>query len=162
MTVSDASTMATPLLADGLYDWSQPGANMMSMNNATLMNGSTTRSPSSPDQTISPNSTNSSMDYTNNVSHPLFNSGLQQETTSKKRSASQLTSSTPLFEETDSVNKRQRNTEAARRYRQRKVDKLTDVEEALAEMTRERDELKLKLARSEAEAQVLRGMVRKD
>jgi hypothetical protein len=61
----------------------------------------------------------------------------------------------------DRVAKRKRNTEAARRYRQRKVDRVTELEDALAEVSRERDELKLKLARAEAEADVLRGMVRK-
>ncbi|KAF2772982.1 hypothetical protein EJ03DRAFT_150776 [Teratosphaeria nubilosa] len=56
------------------------------------------------------------------------------------------------------VNKRKRNTEAARRYRQRKVDRVTELEEALAAMTAERDELRLKLARSETKAEVLRVM----
>lgn len=59
------------------------------------------------------------------------------------------------------IHKRQRNTEAARRYRQRKVDKVTELEEALQSMTQQRDELRLKLARAEAEADVLRGMVGK-
>lgn len=63
--------------------------------------------------------------------------------------------------ENDRVTKRQRNTEAARRYRQRKVDQVSVLEEALASITKERDELKLKLARSEAEADVLRGLVGK-
>lgn len=59
------------------------------------------------------------------------------------------------------VQKRQRNTEAARRYRQRKVDKVSELEEALQSMTKERDDLRLRLARSEAEADVLRGLVGK-
>ncbi|KAI6857290.1 hypothetical protein KC338_g8139 [Hortaea werneckii] len=61
---------------------------------------------------------------------------------------------------TERNRKRQRNTEAARRYRQRKVDRTAELEEALAAVSRERDELRLKLARSEAEAEVLRRMVR--
>lgn len=64
-------------------------------------------------------------------------------------------------EPTDKVVKRQRNTEAARRYRQRKVDRVTELEEALAAMTKERDDYKLKLARSEAEVDVLRRLVGK-
>lgn len=73
----------------------------------------------------------------------------------------QSSSSQSYGEPEDRVSKRQRNTEAARRYRQRKVDRVTELEEALAAMTKERDDLKLKLARSEAEADVLRGMVGK-
>lgn len=61
----------------------------------------------------------------------------------------------------DRKRKRERNTEAARRYRQRKVDRTTELEEALAVMTKERDDLRLKLARAETVADVLRGMVRK-
>jgi len=56
--------------------------------------------------------------------------------------------------------KRQRNTEAARRYRQRKVDKVTELEEALQAMAKERDDLKLKLARAEAEVDVLRTVLK--
>lgn len=62
-------------------------------------------------------------------------------------------------EPTDKIVKRQRNTEAARRYRQRKVDRVTELEEALAAMTKERDDFKIKLARSEAEVDVLRRLV---
>lgn len=76
---------------------------------------------------------------------------------SRTRSPASETSSNPP----DKVIKRQRNTEAARRYRQRKVDRVTELEEALAAMTKERDDFKLKLARSEAEADVLRRLVGK-
>ncbi|TKA80650.1 hypothetical protein B0A55_01877 [Friedmanniomyces simplex] len=55
--------------------------------------------------------------------------------------------------------KRQRNTEAARRYRQRKVDRVAELEEALAVVMREREELRLKLAKAEGEVGVLRGLV---
>jgi len=57
--------------------------------------------------------------------------------------------------------KRERNTEAARRYRQRRQDRLEELEEALAAMTGERDGLRLRLARAEAEADVLRGLMGK-
>ncbi|GIZ40067.1 hypothetical protein CKM354_000342100 [Cercospora kikuchii] len=56
------------------------------------------------------------------------------------------------------VQKRKRNTEAARRYRQRKEDKVAQLEEALKAMTDERDQLSLKLARAEAETNLLRSM----
>jgi len=57
--------------------------------------------------------------------------------------------------------KRERNTEAARRYRQRRQDRLEELEEALAAMTKDRDELRIKLARSEAETDILRGLMAK-
>ncbi|CAK1355316.1 unnamed protein product [Cercospora beticola] len=56
------------------------------------------------------------------------------------------------------VQKRKRNTEAARRYRQRKEDKVAQLEEALKAMTDERDQLSLMLARAEAETNLLRSM----
>jgi len=77
---------------------------------------------------------------------------------SSKKSTSPDSSTTTSA--TERNRKRQRNTEAARRYRQRKVDRTTELEEALAAVSKERDELRLKLARSEAEAEVLRRMVR--
>ncbi|KAI7263973.1 hypothetical protein KC345_g8978 [Hortaea werneckii] len=77
---------------------------------------------------------------------------------SPKKSTSPDSSTTTST--TERNRKRQRNTEAARRYRQRKVDRTTELEEALAAVSKERDELRLKLARSEAEAEVLRRMVR--
>ncbi|OQN97495.1 hypothetical protein B0A48_16648 [Cryoendolithus antarcticus] len=57
--------------------------------------------------------------------------------------------------------KRERNTEAARRYRQRRQDRLEELEELLADMTKERDEGRIKLARAEAEVDVLRRLVSK-
>ena len=57
--------------------------------------------------------------------------------------------------------KRERNTEAARRYRQRRQDRLEELEDALAAMQKERDELRIKLARSEAETDILRGLMAK-
>lgn len=53
---------------------------------------------------------------------------------------------------------RERNTAAARRYRKRRVDETDELRAALAAMTKERDELKLKLVRAEAEASLLRTL----
>ncbi|KAH6886395.1 hypothetical protein B0T10DRAFT_608060 [Thelonectria olida] len=56
--------------------------------------------------------------------------------------------------------KRQRNTLAARKYRQKRLDRIAELEQALADMTGDRDDLRLKLARREAEADALREMLR--
>jgi len=56
--------------------------------------------------------------------------------------------------------KRQRNTLAARKYRQKRLDRIKELEDALENMTRERDDLKLRLARQEAETAVLKEMMR--
>ncbi|KAF2191591.1 hypothetical protein K469DRAFT_542234, partial [Zopfia rhizophila CBS 207.26] len=55
--------------------------------------------------------------------------------------------------------KRVRNTLAARKYRQKRVDRITELEQALEDVTRQRDELRLQLARQEAETKVLREMM---
>lgn len=82
------------------------------------------------------------------------------DSSAAKHSAGSPTSSgRSLDEKGHRVQKRQRNTEAARRYRQRKVDKVSELEEALQLMTMERDDLRLRLARSEAETGVLRSLV---
>ncbi len=82
---------------------------------------------------------------------------LSQSSTSAKKRASPSSSGSP-DDGDDQVSKRVKNTEAARRYRQRKVDRMTDLEEQLAAMTKERDDLRIQLARSEAEADVLRRL----
>ncbi|CEJ82973.1 Putative GAF domain nucleotide-binding protein [[Torrubiella] hemipterigena] len=55
--------------------------------------------------------------------------------------------------------KRQRNTIAARKYRQKRLDRISDLEKDLGDMTKERDDLKLQLARREAEVEALREML---
>jgi hypothetical protein len=169
MPTGDAATMGVAQMGDdALFDWDQANAGLMPASMAS--NGSEIRTTSSsPVHMISPISSGSSSERTDTFSFSLNNSNPPSNmSSSKKRTQADFTevTSTPSSssrpEETERVNKRQRNTEAARRYRQRKLDRVSELEEALAEMTRERDELKLKLARSEAEADVLRGMVRKN
>jgi hypothetical protein len=63
-----------------------------------------------------------------------------------------------LSEDSGNV-KRQRNTMAARRYRQRRLDRLSELEQKLAEMTADRDDLRVKLARREAEVGALREVL---
>ncbi|KAL4908827.1 hypothetical protein BDW74DRAFT_145384 [Aspergillus multicolor] len=58
------------------------------------------------------------------------------------------------------ITKRQLNTMAARRYRQRKLDKVSQLEEELAAIKRERDELKMRVSKLEGETEVLRSMVK--
>ena len=62
-------------------------------------------------------------------------------------------------EDPQMVIKRQRNTMAARKYRQKRLDRIADLERALGDMTNERDELKLQLARKEAEVEALREIL---
>lgn len=57
------------------------------------------------------------------------------------------------------VRKRERNTAAARRYRQKRQDRITELEQALAEVTKERDELRIRLARQEAQTATLRDLM---
>ncbi|KAI7342018.1 hypothetical protein KC354_g16687 [Hortaea werneckii] len=91
------------------------------------------------------------------LSGPVSNNVSPGDNTPKKSTSPDSSTTTST---TERNRKRQRNTEAARRYRQRKVDRTAELEEALAAVSKERDELRLKLARSEAEAEVLRRMVR--
>ncbi|OHE99317.1 bZIP transcription factor, partial [Colletotrichum orchidophilum] len=62
----------------------------------------------------------------------------------------------------DKILRRQRNTIAARKYRQKKVDRIDELESLLKEMTRERDDLRIRLARQEAETEALKSVMRKE
>ncbi|KAI8962058.1 hypothetical protein F5Y11DRAFT_366169 [Daldinia sp. FL1419] len=55
--------------------------------------------------------------------------------------------------------KRQRNNAAARKYRQKRIDRIHELETELKSVKDERDELRLRLARQEAEAATLRSML---
>lgn len=57
------------------------------------------------------------------------------------------------------VEKRRRNTLAARRFRQRQQDRITQLEKALEQVSRERDELKVHVAKCEGEMTVLRRIL---
>lgn len=58
------------------------------------------------------------------------------------------------------VHKRTLNTLAARRYRQKRVDQMAELEQRLRESEREKEELQMRVARLEGEVEVLRGLVR--
>ncbi|KAI5864052.1 hypothetical protein GGS23DRAFT_479910 [Durotheca rogersii] len=55
--------------------------------------------------------------------------------------------------------KRQRNNVAARKYRQKRIDRINELEAELRDVKEERDDLRLRLARQEAEAAALRSML---
>ncbi|KAJ0424911.1 hypothetical protein BJY00DRAFT_225917 [Aspergillus carlsbadensis] len=57
------------------------------------------------------------------------------------------------------VLKRQLNTEAARRYRQRKVDRLNQLEEELELVKKERDELRMRVSKLAGETEGLRRLL---
>lgn len=86
-------------------------------------------------------------------------SGSGSGSSKRKYSASPPADLDPDSEEAQVVIKRQRNTMAARKYRQKRLDRIADLESALGEVSNERDELKLQLARREAEVEALREML---
>ncbi|KAL0257064.1 hypothetical protein SLS55_007874 [Diplodia seriata] len=57
------------------------------------------------------------------------------------------------------ADKRRRNNLAAAKYRQKKVDRITELEDEVKEVSKERDELKLQLARRDAELELLRKLM---
>lgn len=69
--------------------------------------------------------------------------------------------SSPEDEDSNVAIKRQRNTLAARKYRQKRLDRITELEDALAAMKDERDDMRIQLARREAEVDALREMLAK-
>lgn len=92
-------------------------------------------------------------------SHQQPQSGLPLSPSSTGSNKRKQSHSPPAEEDAETVLKRQRNTMAARKYRQKRLDRISDLEHALGEVTGERDELKLQLARREAEVEALREML---
>jgi hypothetical protein len=57
------------------------------------------------------------------------------------------------------IEKRESNTLAARRYRQRRVDQMKNLEMELEKIKRERDELRIRVSKLEGETEALRSLV---
>jgi len=58
------------------------------------------------------------------------------------------------------VHKRTLNTLAARRYRQKRVDQMAELEQKLKESEKEKEELQIRVARLKGEVEVLRGLLK--
>lgn len=69
------------------------------------------------------------------------------------------TKSAENSEEEKIIEKRRRNTLAARRFRQKQQDRVVNLEAELSKVTKERDELKVLLARYQGETEALRKLV---
>jgi hypothetical protein len=99
----------------------------------------------------------------------LSNSGSSTTTSSHNQTWSPETSSntklsnskdSPPFTQSSRVEKRKANTMAARRYRQKRVDQMADLESQLKQTQSERDDLKVRCARLEGEVETLRQLLR--
>ena len=66
----------------------------------------------------------------------------------------------PSDDDPDVALKRARNNIAAKKYRQKKIDRITELETEVADVRTERDELRVQLARVEAETTALRELLR--
>ncbi|KAF2102207.1 hypothetical protein NA57DRAFT_54130 [Rhizodiscina lignyota] len=55
--------------------------------------------------------------------------------------------------------KRHRNNIAAKKYRQKRIDRIEELEEEVRSVTKEKDQLRLELAKREAEVEMLRKML---
>jgi len=83
-----------------------------------------------------------------------FSQHSQSPNSSSPTSTSTKTQSNP-----SRARKRTLNTLAARRYRQKRVDQVAGLEIALKESEAEKDSLKIRVAKLEAEVEVLRGLI---
>ncbi|OLN86554.1 hypothetical protein CCHL11_08520 [Colletotrichum chlorophyti] len=87
---------------------------------------------------------------------------LEQTTSHRSSPASDGRDSEILTPHADKLLRRQRNTIAARKYRQKKFDRIAELEKMLEDMTKERDDLRIRLARQEAETEALKNIMRTD
>lgn len=76
-----------------------------------------------------------------------------------KSHTSSQSSSPKTLDPANRIEKRTRNTLAARRYRQRRVDEVSGLESQLKETRSERDDLKIRCARLEGEVETLRKLL---
>lgn len=62
-------------------------------------------------------------------------------------------------EDEEQADKRRRNNVAAAKYRQKKFDRISELEQSLDEISKDRDELKLQLAKRDAEVELLKRLL---
>jgi hypothetical protein len=140
---------------DGFLTQEQP---LLTVNSTPIEQPSTSTSstphpPSTTTSNKSPTSTSAIPGTSTFSLHPSPSSS--SSSSSRKRKSS------PEAEDSAVTLKRQRNTLAARKYRQKRLDRISELEEALAAMTKDRDDMRLQLARREAEVDALREMLPK-
>lgn len=87
--------------------------------------------------------------------HSNLNPGL---TLSSNKKPKRRREETPV--DVDTLVKRQRNNIAAKKYRQKKIDRIEELEQEVDVVKKERDELRIRLARQEAETAALREMLK--
>lgn len=88
---------------------------------------------------------------------------LRPATRKKTQTQASARSVSPSSQDSDGdrlQEKRRRNKLAARRLRQKKMNQMSDLEARLEEMTKERDDLRLKAAKWEGEVMVLRQLLK--
>lgn len=140
-------------VGDGFLAQEQP---LITVNSSPLEQPSTSSTPHPP-TTITTTTTNKSP----SSSIPGTSTFSLHPSPSSSSGSSRKRKSSPEDEESTVTLKRQRNTLAARKYRQKRLDRISELEEALAAMTNERDDMRLQLARREAEVDALREMMGK-
>ncbi|GAM39430.1 hypothetical protein TCE0_034r10977 [Talaromyces pinophilus] len=98
--------------------------------------------------------------------HSIDLDNTTSKSNNKKRSRAESTgldlssnNSAQDSEEERIIEKRRRNTMAARRFRQRKQDHVSDLQSQLSKVTKERDDLKLQIAKWEGEVMALRKLL---
>lgn len=123
---------------------------------ATASSSFSTPHPPPTMRTKSPTSTSAIPGTSTFSLHPSPSSS-----SSSSSSSSRKRKSSPEEEDSAVTLKRQRNTLAARKYRQKRIDRITELEEALAAKANECDDWKLKFMRKEAENDTLREMLAK-
>jgi len=116
------------------------------------------------------NDTNSSISATNSNLRPspqqsITSSSQPPQQQQQSRSKSSTTHASPSSSASPTspnskVHKRTLNTLAARRYRQKRVDQMSELEQKLKESEKEKEELQMRVARLEGEVEVLRGLLR--
>ncbi|RAL67289.1 hypothetical protein DID88_008053 [Monilinia fructigena] len=102
----------------------------------------------------------------NNIHRSIFPSLSQPKATTSQTQSSPPSPPSPNIKTPKSssdtmsrVEKRKLNTLAARRYRKKRVDQMSSLEAALKEVERERDALKVRVAKLEGETDILKSLL---
>lgn len=132
----------------------------MQQNNTSLFPNSTLQSFDYP---ITTSELQSHFEHTPSAITPISSKASPDtpSTTTSNTSQKRSRPSSEPEQEPDKIDKRRRNNAAAAKYRQKKFDRIAELEGQLEDMAKDRDGLRLQLAKRDAEVEILRSMLAK-
>lgn len=157
LSLLDGSLVLSPAGNDALFP---PYSDDMSNAIIAAASPQSTKTSSSVPLPVTPENPNTTDLLVPGLTLPKPTTGNGRPAKRGRPSASEAKDRDATPTDLDIIAKRQRNNLAAKKYRQKKIDRIEELEHEVDEIKKERDELRIELAKKEAETAALREMLK--